>query len=163
MIDHPKHKISKIEFEILYTKLNPQLIINKKYLKKKARKAFNDTNLDNKLKYLTFDIFLVFCIIHRSIPEYVDKNMKSFLNLMSGNCEYITPEQATNYSKIAFIYRNYYDNDSHNEKWSPAGLAQMFYYFCYDKSDDEKNNSLRGHIKIDEFIHQNFKKEHWIK
>lgn len=162
-IDHPNpfHEIDENEFKRIYLELNPEL--NKETLQIITKKAFSGTYSDNKIECISFDIFLVFYIIHRSTSKDLAKNMKIFLNYKNDNCGYMTPEQATHYSKIALVYRNYRDNDVCYEQSSPAGTAQMFYYFSYDKSDDVKNNSLRGYIKIGEFIDQNFKKEYWIK
>jgi Ca2+-binding EF-hand superfamily protein len=128
------HKMDQKDFQKVYTNLNPEIQHSKSYeITKKAFQVF-DVNHDG---CITFDEFLGFYILHKSLPHNVLENMTSFLNRVNEDRGYITYDQAKSYTKFANNY-----SQLSNENFSPAGTIQIFEE-CFDNYEQ---------IPIHEFV-----------
>ena len=128
------HKMNQKDFQKVYLNLNPEIQHHK--ADEIATKAFQVFDVNND-GIITFDEFLGFYILHKSLPHNVLENMKSFLNHVNEDRGYITSEQAKIYTKFAKKY-----SQLSNENSSPAATTQIF-EDCFDNYEE---------IPIHEFV-----------
>ena len=118
------HELNFHEFQKIYSNLHPEVSKNK--VGEIAKEAFQiaDTNCNGRI---TFDEFLAFYIMHKSLPNNVIKNLKAFASDYNENKEYLTSDEAKAFTSLIHNYNMNNNNNKNNaEMASPAATLDIF-------------------------------------